>query len=76
MTAVYGCHNREPLKDHALVPSGSVSIGYGVLAKAVRTIPDPMSKDCKYTHTDLGRKDAKCGGCKHRAIPVSPAGAD
>lgn len=29
--------------------------------------PNPMTKDCQYTHTTIGQADAKCQGCKHKA---------
>mgnify|MGYP003613952509 CR=1 FL=1 len=68
MSTVYGCHNREPLKTEAVVQTGwSTFIQPDAEARMVARIPDPMSKDCRYTHTDLGQADAKCEGCKHRA---------
>lgn len=73
MTAVYGCHNREPLRDTAVVWDGRHPVNWTPYVKGV---PVPMSKDCRYTHSDLGQKDAKCDGCKHRALPVSATCAD
>ena len=67
MSTIYGCHNRKPLKDQALVQDGWWRIGYHQEARRTVTVPDLMTKDCRYTHTDLGRVDAKCSGCKHRA---------
>lgn len=69
MSAVYGCHNREPLRDTALVQSGWARLQNEpvVEAKYMTVIPAPMSKDCQYTSSDLGQADAKCEGCKHRA---------
>lgn len=32
----------------------------------VKEIPDEMTKDCQYRHTDLGKADKKCEGCKWR----------
>lgn len=29
-------------------------------------IKDPMTKDCQYTLSDLGKADPKCSGCKWR----------
>ena len=55
MTTTYGCHNRAPFKP--LVHSRQFGLAF----------PFRMNPDCQYTHTDLGRVDAKCSGCKHRA---------
>ena len=67
MSTIYGCHNRNPLKDAATVPDGWGEMAPFVQARITVSVPDLMSKDCRYTHTDLGRVDAKCSGCKHRA---------
>ena len=67
MSAIYGCHNRKPLKDATTVPDGWWQMARHVQARITVSVPDLMSKDCRYTHTDLGRVDAKCSGCKHRA---------
>lgn len=42
-------------------------MGYHIQARRTVTVPDHMSKDCRYTYTDLGKVDPKCAGCKHRA---------
>lgn len=73
MSTVYGCHNRAPLKTEAVVRAGSVPVGRNVMAMSVKTIPDPMTKHCNYTHTELGQADAKCEGCMHRAEQLSEA---
>ena len=52
---VYGCFNRPPFLP--IVQSKQ----YG------STFPFTMAKDCNYTHTDLGRVDPRCEGCKHKA---------
>ena len=68
MSTVYGCHNRKPLRDTAVVQTGwSTFVHPNTEARLVAPIPDHMSKLCNYTHTDLGKADAKCEGCKHRA---------
>ena len=68
MSTIYGCHNRKPMRDTAVVQTGwSVFVRPDAEVRMVATIPDPMSKDCRYTHTALGQSDAKCHGCKHRA---------
>lgn len=73
MSAVYGCHNRKPLKTGAVVQEGwhdtVLSIANLSMTRqpVMVAVPDEMSKDCRYTRTDLGQADAKCEGCKHRA---------
>lgn len=64
---MYGCHNRPPLKDSAVVQSGWLRLGHHAEARRTVAVPDEMSKECQYTHTDLGQADPKCSGCKHRA---------
>lgn len=77
MSAVYGCHNREPLRDRATVQAGFTPVtcnpNYATDTRhqVLKVIPDPMSKDCQYTHSALGQADAKCQGCKHRAEKAS-----
>lgn len=51
----YGCHNRPPFRP--VVQSQQ----YGV------TFPFTMNPNCQYIHTDLGRVDPRCEGCKHKA---------
>lgn len=67
---VYGCHNRAPLRDTAVVNDGPVDVmlmcGRNVRATLIKFIPDNMTKDCQYRHTDLGKADQKCEGCKWR----------
>ena len=71
MSAVYGCHNREPLKATSVVPAGWTTMTYPhTEVRVVERIHDPMTKDCQYTHSELGQADAKCDGCKHRAEPA------
>lgn len=78
MSTVYGCHNREPLMDSTVVQDGWTTHGFTAQhgrtrLPALKSIPDPMSKDCKYTHSEEGGADPKCAGCKHRAggLPAS-----
>lgn len=62
-----GCHNRAPLSERAEVQDGWIPAmdGESRLPKMIE-VPDPMTKDCQYTHTDLGQADAGCSGCTHR----------
>ena len=64
--STYGCHNRQPLRDTALVQQGWARIGYHVEARHTVSIPDEMTKECQYRKTELGKVDPKCGGCKHK----------
>lgn len=65
MTKPYGCHNRKPFTTHYQVGVRPV-----LVAGVVKEIPvlqaNIGSKDCNYTHTALGKTDAKCAGCKHK----------
>ena len=60
---VYGCHNREPLADSLLVQDGWV---WKYREPKVKTVKVLMTKDCQYTLSSLGKKDAKCFRCVHR----------
>lgn len=72
MSPVYGCHNRKPLNDRAVVPDGWGQLARNIHVRLTVTVPDEMSKECQYTHTDLGQMDPKCAGCEHR----KPAGKE
>lgn len=64
ITAVYGCHNRPPLRGHC---SYGVDWSEGHPLKAVRIEhAHVMAKDCQYTKSTLGKKDPKCNDCKHK----------
>jgi hypothetical protein len=60
MTAapVYGCHSRKPYAASYLPTGGS------------KPIPHVLSRDCCYTHSDLGQADPKCAGCCWRVEVV------
>lgn len=65
----YGCHNREPLRLLVTVQHGwaeDATRGHLSRRPVMTTISDPMTKTCQYTLTDLGQRDPKCLGCKHR----------
>ena len=62
----YGCHNREPFVDTVVVQDGWDYSATHRQAR-VKTIPFVMLKECSYTTTELGRKDAGCTACKWRA---------
>ena len=62
----YGCFNRPSLKTQAIVQDGFFMDGVTRTPRMV-SIPDPMTKDCQFTHTELGKSDPKCTGCTHKA---------
>lgn len=61
---VYGCNNREPLADSLLVQDGWI---WKYREPKIKTVKVLMTKDCQYTLSELGKKDAKCFRCVHRA---------
>ena len=54
----YQCNNRPPFKTETVLQDHH--------GRVVSQWPAVMAKDCRYTHTELGQADARCGGCKHR----------
>ncbi len=50
----YGCYNRDPFNPAFKAQDGRKTIW----------IEHKMTTDCQYKHTDLGKKDEKCVGCK------------
>lgn len=61
----YGCYNRQPYAERYFVQDGWWLDGQSRVAR-ITQVPHRMAMDCRYTHTDLGRKDPGCDGCKHR----------
>ena len=61
----YGCHNRAPLKTRVVVQDGWFMDGVSRTPHMV-SLPNPMTKDCQFTHTALGKIDKKCTGCAHK----------
>ena len=57
-----GCHNRKPFAE--------TYGGFGISSKTggsiESVIPFVMAKDCQYTKSELGKRDAGCHGCKWR----------
>ena len=70
--SLYGCHNRAPLKQSAVVANGWYQDGMTRTPRMI-SIPDPMTKTCNYTTTQLGKADAKCVGCTHKQTTESEA---
>lgn len=61
----YGCHNRREYKAKLMVQDGWWIDGESRVPK-IRQIPFTMTRECQYTHTDLGQADDRCIGCRHR----------
>jgi len=55
-----GCHDHEPYKDSFT----TVGVDSKTGINKTFTIPNPNTKDCNYTHTELGKLDKGCIGCK------------
>ena len=53
----YQCHNRAPFLPIVRMEK----------AGQVTEWPFAMNPNCQYTHTDLGKADPRCLGCKHKA---------
>lgn len=62
----YGCYNREEFITEYEVPDVVITDGKLKREWVLVTIPFPMTRDCQYTHTELGQKDERCLGCKWR----------
>ncbi len=58
----YGCYNRQPFAPHQRVQDGYIETSSGRIDRIV-DMPHAMTKDCQYTHSDLGQADAGCKGC-------------
>ncbi len=74
----HGCHNRAPYKSEVIVQDGWAYAQHeDVMSRipVMKAIPFTMTTDCNYTHTELGRTDKCCAGCKWRAedSPVQAA---
>lgn len=60
-----GCYNRAPLRPAMPVQNGWRPSGSSREPVMV-WIPNRMTMDCQYTHTELGQADPRCLGCEHR----------
>lgn len=67
-----GCHNREPFKAEMYVQDGWSASAYEntraitTRSQVIKPVPFRMAEDCRYTHTDLGKADNGCDGCRWR----------
>jgi hypothetical protein len=55
----WGCYNRAPLREEALVQDGWTKDG----RRKMICIPVPMTKDCQFSK---GADDPRCAGCVHK----------
>jgi hypothetical protein len=58
----YGCYNRAPFKPEQVLHGRDSQDGTRIIVK----VPFRNSLTCNYTHTELGRCDPGCEGCKHK----------
>ena len=64
---MYGCHNREPFKEHTHTLAVEAPPWPGSKPIIVsRSWPNVFTKDCQYRKTELGKVDPGCVGCKWR----------
>lgn len=63
----YGCFNRPEYKAERQVQDGWTDDG----RRLMKTIPDPMRKDCHYGQTEFGRNDPRCAGCKRLVLVIA-----
>lgn len=60
-----GCHNRPEFRPATVVQDGWFMDGVTRVPRMV-SVPFRMAPDCQYRHTDLGKADPACEGCRHR----------
>ena len=59
----YGCWNHPPFAAYQLSHGVDSQTG-----QIIRTeVANRMTPDCQFTKTELGKVDARCAGCKHKA---------
>lgn len=64
--STYGCRNRPEYRAVVVVQDGWYLDGTTRVPR-MAAVPFRQSPDCQYTHSELGRADAGCIGCKWRA---------
>ena len=67
MASPYACHNRKPYAETIRMQDGWGAESGPSRHPVMREVPFVMAKDCNFTHTDLGKEDQRCNGCKWRA---------
>ena len=61
----YACFNRPPFRTSLKVQDGYWYENLQRIPK-LTSVPFRMNFECQYTHTELGKTDKGCDGCKHR----------
>lgn len=64
----HGCYDRAPLNETVVVQDGWTSSGQAATTRLPKlvTLPNPLTKECQYTKSNMGKTDPKCVGCKWR----------
>lgn len=60
-----GCHNRPEFRTGLVVQDGWFMDGVTRVPRMI-SVPFRMSPACQYRHTELGKADPGCQGCRHR----------
>ena len=66
----YGCYNRRDYEAVLDVRHGWTADGRWLKA----SIPFTMTRECQYTHSNLGQVDKGCIGCRHRSMDLTASG--
>lgn len=61
----YACKDRPPYRQHMKVADGHWDDGVQRIPK-LTSVPFRMNFECQYRHSELGKADKNCVGCKHR----------
>jgi hypothetical protein len=62
---MYGCFNRQPFKEVMWVQDGWIN-ERNTRHPAMKLTPFRNNSECQYRHTELGKTDKDCDGCKWR----------
>lgn len=62
----YACHDHAPYLTRIPMQDGYFLDGVTRTARMV-SVPQVMARDCQFTHTELGKADSRCDGCRWRA---------
>lgn len=68
----YQCHNRAPYAPELRCQDGWRDTAAGSREPRMVFIPFAMTRECNYRHTELGRADPGCEGCRWRTDQVYP----
>lgn len=65
----HGCHNRPELGQVPRPVQDGWYMDGTTRAPRMVAVSHAMTKDCQYTHSEAGRADPGCEGCRWRATP-------